>query len=61
MRRSVELCDLCFSEYVTALADGRYTTDEEKTFCACEEHLEQCQGFGFAVVKFDHPGNCEPG
>jgi hypothetical protein len=59
MERFVCLCDLCAADGELVGAAGTYTTDEGKTFDACEDHLEECKGYGFATREFEHTGNVE--
>jgi hypothetical protein len=59
MKRPVYLCDLCFSDGDVVLAAGQYTTPEKKTFHACDEHIDECRGYGFEVLDFKNPGNVE--
>lgn len=51
MKKLVTLCDMCLADGVEAFADGQYTTDEGHTFDACHDHLDECERFGFVVVR----------
>ncbi|MCF7788619.1 MAG: hypothetical protein K9N47_21025 [Prosthecobacter sp.] len=59
MKRTVCLCDLCLSDGEVVLAAGRYITPEKQTYHACDEHLEECKGYGFVTVDFKRPGDIE--
>lgn len=57
MKAPLLICDLCISDGDVVLATGQYTTDEGQTFPACDDHLEQCKGYGFTCCPFQRPGD----
>ena len=56
MRAYIRCCDLCAADEEITPATGTYTTNEGKTFDACDEHLEECQGYGFTINPLEQRG-----
>jgi hypothetical protein len=57
MKKLTTICDLCHADGETVLAVGTYSPDAGLKYDACETHLQECEGYGFAVTRFE--GNDE--
>lgn len=60
MTTTAHICDNCYStDGEIALAAGRYTT-EFGTYDACQIHLDEAAGYGFACHDYEQEGNPQP-
>ena len=59
MKAIFHICDNCYSADGDCVpAAGKYTV-ESGTYDACETHLEEAEGYGFACQQYSTEGNPE--